>query len=111
MCCLFLDEYFAIAVLQQLLYYCCVTTVTLLLLLQQLLCYCCVATVTLLTYVVVFDFLGKDSIPYYNEVSVEKHVFNNLQLFMQDKSPDHDLFDKLKPTLLNKHLNDLMDVL
>merc|ERR1739838_1222974 len=30
-------------------------------------------------YIVVFDFLGKDSIRYYNEVQVEKRVFKNLQ--------------------------------
>jgi DNA topoisomerase-1 len=46
-------------------------------------------------YVVVFDFPGKDSIRYYNEVSVEKRVFKNLQLFMQNKSTGDDLFDRL----------------
>jgi len=46
-------------------------------------------------YVVVFDFLGKDSIRYYNEVPVEKRVFKNLQLFMENKKPGDDLFDRL----------------
>ena len=46
-------------------------------------------------YVVVFDFLGKDSIRYYNEVAVEKRVFKNLQLFMENKEPGDDLFDRL----------------
>ena len=46
-------------------------------------------------YVVVFDFLGKDSIRYYNEVSVEKRVFKNLQLFMENKEPSDDLFARL----------------
>lgn len=46
-------------------------------------------------YVVVFDFLGKDSIRYYNEVSVEKRVFKNLQLFMENKDGKDDLFDRL----------------
>ena len=45
--------------------------------------------------VVAFDFLGKDSIRYYNEVSVEKRVFKNLQLFVENKSPGDDLFDRL----------------
>jgi DNA topoisomerase-1 len=45
--------------------------------------------------VVVFDFLGKDSIRYYNEVPVEKRVFKNLQLFLQGKSNGDDLFDRL----------------
>ena len=50
-------------------------------------------------YVVVFDFLGKDSIRYYNEVSVEKRVFKNLQLFMENKEPGDDLFDRLNVSL------------
>ncbi|KAG8222958.1 hypothetical protein J437_LFUL000253 [Ladona fulva] len=60
-------------------------------------------------YVVVFDFLGKDSIRYYNEVPVEKRVFKNLQLFMENKSPGDDLFDRLNTGILNKHLNELME--
>ncbi len=44
---------------------------------------------------VVFDFLGKDSIRYYNSVQVDKAVFKNLALFMQDKDPGDDLFDRL----------------
>ncbi|XP_070605402.1 DNA topoisomerase I, mitochondrial isoform X2 [Erythrolamprus reginae] len=59
--------------------------------------------------VVVFDFLGKDCIRYYNKVSVEKQVFKNLQLFMEEKEPGDNLFDKLSTTTLNKHLQDLMD--
>ena len=51
-------------------------------------------------YVVVFDFLGKDSIRYYNEVSVEKRVFKNLQLFMQNKSTGDDLFDRLNVSVV-----------
>ena len=46
-------------------------------------------------YVVEFDFLGKDSIRYYNRVAVEKRVFKNLQLFMNNKKPGDDLFDRL----------------
>lgn len=42
-----------------------------------------------------FDFLGKDSIRYVNEVPVEKRVFKNLQLFMENKRPGDDLFDRL----------------
>ncbi|XP_033754798.1 DNA topoisomerase I, mitochondrial-like isoform X2 [Pecten maximus] len=59
--------------------------------------------------VVEFDFLGKDSIRYYNRVNVEKRVFKNLQLFMDNKQPGDDLFDRLNTTILNKHLHDLMD--
>ncbi|KAM9296518.1 DNA topoisomerase 1 [Gastrophryne carolinensis] len=60
-------------------------------------------------YVVEFDFPGKDSIRYYNKVPVEKRVFKNLQLFMENKQPDDDLFDRLNTTILNKHLQDLME--
>lgn len=60
-------------------------------------------------YVVVFDFLGKDSIRYYNEVPVEKRVFKNLQLFMEHKSAGDDLFDRLNTAIMNKHLNELME--
>jgi len=46
-------------------------------------------------YVVEFDFLGKDSIRYYNRVEVAKRVFKNLQLFMENKQDGDDLFDRL----------------
>nr|XP_003223976.2 PREDICTED: DNA topoisomerase I, mitochondrial [Anolis carolinensis] len=59
--------------------------------------------------VVEFDFLGKDCIRYYNQVPVEKQVFKNLQLFMENKDPRDCLFDRLSTTSLNKHLQDLMD--
>lgn len=46
-------------------------------------------------YVLEFDFLGKDSIRYYNCVPVEKQVFKNVTLFMKDKNGGDDLFDRL----------------
>jgi DNA topoisomerase-1 len=46
-------------------------------------------------FVVEFDFPGKDSIRYYNRVAVEKRVFKNLQLFMENKNGGDDLFDRL----------------
>jgi DNA topoisomerase-1 len=45
--------------------------------------------------VVTFDFLGKDSIRYFNEVPVEKRVYKNLKIFMENKRPADDLFDRL----------------
>ncbi|KAE8296581.1 DNA topoisomerase 1 [Larimichthys crocea] len=59
-------------------------------------------------YVVEFDFLGKDSIRYYNKVPVIKKVFKNLNLFMENKQPGDDLFDRLNTNMLNKHLSSLM---
>ncbi|XP_010882459.3 DNA topoisomerase I, mitochondrial isoform X3 [Esox lucius] len=58
--------------------------------------------------VVEFDFLGKDCIRYYNKVPVTKRVFKNLKLFMENKEPGDDLFDRLNTGLLNKHLSSLM---
>ncbi|KAK6299720.1 hypothetical protein J4Q44_G00297530 [Coregonus suidteri] len=53
-------------------------------------------------FMVEFDFLGKDSIRYYNE------VFKNLKIFMENKEPDDDVFDRINTTYLNKHLNQSM---
>lgn len=60
-------------------------------------------------YVVEFDFLGKDSIRYQNAVSVEKRVYKNLKLFMENKKAGDDLFDRLNTSILNQYLNSLMD--
>ena len=59
-------------------------------------------------YVVEFDFLGKDSIRYHNYVQVEKRVFKNLQLFMENKKEGDDLFDRLNTSILNEYLSSLM---
>jgi len=59
-------------------------------------------------YVVEFDFLGKDSIRYYNKVAVIKQVFKNLTLFMENKQGPDDLFDRLTTTVMNKYLQELM---
>ncbi|KAM7002876.1 DNA topoisomerase I, mitochondrial [Tautogolabrus adspersus] len=59
-------------------------------------------------YVVEFDFLGKDSIRYYNKVPVIRRVFKSLHLFLENKQPGDDLFDRLNTTKLNKHLSTLM---
>ncbi|KAF4624539.1 hypothetical protein G7Y89_g13631 [Cudoniella acicularis] len=58
---------------------------------------------------VIFDFLGKDSIRYYDEVEVEPQVFKNLKLFKKSpKTTGDDIFDRLTTTQLNKHLNNYM---
>ena len=50
----------------------------------------------------------QDSIRYYNAVAVEKRVFKNLQLFMQNKQPGDDLFDRLNVSTryLNSSVSD-----
>lgn len=60
-------------------------------------------------HVVEFDFLGKDSIRYQNKVAVEKQVYKNLVLFMENKNAEDELFDRLNTTILNSYLNECMD--
>lgn len=58
---------------------------------------------------VIFDFLGKDSIRFYNEFTVSDQVFKNLKLFKKaPKSAGDDIFDRLNTSQLNKHLSSYM---
>lgn len=57
---------------------------------------------------VIFDFLGKDSIRYYNRVGVESKIFRNLKLFARKKEPSEMLFDKLTTSSLNNYLDNCM---
>lgn len=43
----------------------------------------------------VFDFLGKDSIRYYNRVQVDEQVFKNITLFKKDIVEGDPLFDRV----------------
>ena len=50
---------------------------------------------------VIFDFLGKDSIRFYDEVEVDTQVFKNLKLFKKSPKSDGDeIFDRLTVSLL-----------
>lgn len=60
-------------------------------------------------FVVEFDFLGKDSIRYQNWVAVNKRVYKNLKIFVKDKEPGDDLFDRLNTSKMNEYLGTLMD--
>ncbi|KAJ4772185.1 DNA topoisomerase 1 [Rhynchospora pubera] len=62
-----------------------------------------------------FDFLGKDSIRYFNTVEVELPVYKAIEDFRTSKTsegkrkgPGDDLFDKLDTSKLNAHLRGLM---
>jgi DNA topoisomerase-1 len=58
---------------------------------------------------VIFDFLGKDSIRYYNEVEVSKQVYKNIEIFKRPPKKEGDmLFDRLNTTILNRHLQKSM---
>ncbi|KAI8842098.1 hypothetical protein BC829DRAFT_401894 [Chytridium lagenaria] len=60
--------------------------------------------------VVIFDFLGKDSIRYYKQGRGRQQVFKNLQIFRKEPKKEGDLlFDRLSTTILNKHLSTYMD--
>ncbi|EJF57661.1 hypothetical protein DICSQDRAFT_68959 [Dichomitus squalens LYAD-421 SS1] len=56
----------------------------------------------------VFDFLGKDSIRYYNEVAVDDQVYKNIRIFKNDKNDDDELFDRVNTGALNRHLASYM---
>ena len=58
---------------------------------------------------VIFDFLGKDSIRFYDEVEVDPQVFKNLKLFKKPpKTEGDEIFDRLTTSGLNKHLSNYM---
>ncbi|KAL8898255.1 MAG: hypothetical protein Q9192_002176 [Flavoplaca navasiana] len=58
---------------------------------------------------VIFDFLGKDSIRFYDEVEVDMQVFKNLKIFKKAPKGDGDeIFDRLTTGSLNKHLSNYM---
>lgn len=58
---------------------------------------------------VIFDFLGKDSIRFYDEVKVDPQVFKNLKIFKRAPKKDGDeIFDRLTTSGLNKHLSNYM---
>ncbi|ODQ68297.1 putative DNA topoisomerase [Nadsonia fulvescens var. elongata DSM 6958] len=60
-------------------------------------------------HTVVFDFLGKDSIRFHQEVEVIPQVFKNLKIFKKEpKKIGDDIFDRLDPAILNKHLQNYM---
>ena len=57
----------------------------------------------------IFDFLGKDSIRFYDEVTVDEQVFKNLKIFKKaPKTTGDDIFDRLTTSGLNKHLTTYM---
>ncbi|KAF9029059.1 hypothetical protein BDZ89DRAFT_1112826 [Hymenopellis radicata] len=58
--------------------------------------------------IVIFDFLGKDSIRYYNEVEVDAQVFKNIRIFKEGKDDSDSLFDRVNTSSLNKHLTNEM---
>ncbi|XP_034486437.1 DNA topoisomerase 1-like [Drosophila innubila] len=60
-------------------------------------------------HVVVFNFLGKDSIKFYRKVAVNSTVFANLRCFLKGKQSVDLVFDLLLAKYLNRHLKMLME--
>ncbi|KAK0195611.1 DNA topoisomerase I [Armillaria mellea] len=58
--------------------------------------------------IIIFDFLGKDSIRYYNQVPVDPQVFKNIRIFKENKEDEDALFDRVNTSSLNKHLTSEM---
>jgi DNA topoisomerase-1 len=54
----------------------------------------------------VFDFLGKDSIRYFNSVKVDQQVFKNIRIFKDNKNDDDALFDRVTVSVL-VHVSDI----
>eukprot|EP00238_Polyblepharides_amylifera_P006978 CAMPEP_0196575034 /NCGR_PEP_ID=MMETSP1081-20130531/4604_1 /TAXON_ID=36882 /ORGANISM="Pyramimonas amylifera, Strain CCMP720" /LENGTH=793 /DNA_ID=CAMNT_0041893219 /DNA_START=114 /DNA_END=2495 /DNA_ORIENTATION=- len=55
------------------------------------------------------DFLGKDSIRYEQTHEVLPSVFQAIKRFCKGKKPDKDLFDLIQPSMVNEHLQTLME--
>lgn len=59
--------------------------------------------------IIKLDFLGKDSVRYCRKVNVHTNVYNNLKLFMKDKSKKEELFDLITSSSLNEYLDSFME--
>jgi DNA topoisomerase-1 len=57
---------------------------------------------------IVLDFLGKDSVRYYNKLSVDEIVYKNIEEFIQGKNKNEDVFDKINSNDINKYLQTFM---
>ena len=55
------------------------------------------------------DFLGKDSIRYKNMVDIDSDVYQNLIMFLTNKTKKDYLFDFITPVTLNEYLKNFME--
>jgi DNA topoisomerase-1 len=60
---------------------------------------------------ITLDFLGKDSMRYFNTVAVDPHVYSNLKSFTEGKSAEEELFDLITTSTLNEYLKTFMESL
>ncbi|AXN90922.1 DNA topoisomerase type 1B [Namao virus] len=54
------------------------------------------------------DFLGKDSVRYFNQVKVNADIYRNLLEMSQGKGPNDPLFDRISGHDINKYLQNFM---
>jgi len=57
---------------------------------------------------ITLDFLGKDSVRYYNKLSVDVQVYSNIKEFITDKDKHEDIFDLITSQDINKYLQTFM---
>jgi DNA topoisomerase-1 len=57
---------------------------------------------------IVLDFLGKDSVRYYNKLSVDEIVYKNIEEFIQGKTMNDEVFDRINSNDINKYLQTFM---
>ena len=58
---------------------------------------------------ITLDFLGKDSMRYFNTIKVVPIVHQLLKKFSLAKKPDDDIFDGVNPSKLNDYLKESME--
>ncbi|KAK6590563.1 DNA topoisomerase I [Cryptosporidium xiaoi] len=57
---------------------------------------------------ITLDFLGKDSIRYFNTVVIDPAAFNNLMIFCRNKDKMENVFDQINTSSLNQYLKSIM---
>jgi DNA topoisomerase-1 len=55
------------------------------------------------------DFLGKDSVRYVNEIEVDPQIYENIEIFLKNKSKGDDLFETITSADLNEYLKTFDD--
>lgn len=57
---------------------------------------------------IILDFLGKDSVRYYNKIIVDPIVYNNIKEFVENKKKDDEVFHLINSSDINKYLQTFM---
>jgi len=57
---------------------------------------------------IALDFLGKDSVRYYNKLEVSEIIYKNIKEFTENKNKNDDLFDFINSNDINKYLQQFM---